>query len=311
MFKGDRNFSVGLFVTIAIVVFIAFVIWLTGRTGVEEMKRYSLLFDSDVSGLAIGGPVKFMGMNIGSVVHMTLDNREDIRIRVDIDVLESTPVDRGTYASLALQGITGVAVVNLASEPGTHAPLEKQPGQEYPVIPVRVVGFSALLSSAPEIMAKLDHLLVQANELLGEENRERVSGTLQNVEDLTASLTANRAALEELPGGIERTLQEIQSTVSELRATMGELRPGLSATVDNLQSSTENLTSLTGRFDLLLQKHESDVSYFMDEGLAEVPALLRESRQALRELNKLMRELQNNPSQLIHRSEQDAVDIEP
>ena len=71
MFKGDRNFAVGLFVSIAIATFVAFVIWLTGRSGVEEMSRYTLMFDRDVSGLAVGGPVKYMGMTVGSVIHIT------------------------------------------------------------------------------------------------------------------------------------------------------------------------------------------------------------------------------------------------
>ena len=78
MFKGDRNFAVGLFVSVAIAVFVLFVIWLTGRSGAEEMTRYTLMFDRDVSGLAVGGPVKYMGMNIGSVVHMDLDTAEAI-----------------------------------------------------------------------------------------------------------------------------------------------------------------------------------------------------------------------------------------
>ena len=63
--------------------------------------------------------------------------------RPRLDVLESTPVDRGTFASLALQGITGVAVVNLETEPGVHGTLETPADADYPVIPVKIVGFSA------------------------------------------------------------------------------------------------------------------------------------------------------------------------
>ena len=311
MFKGDRNFSVGLFVTVSIAVFIAFVIWLTGRTGVEEMKRYSLMFERDVSGLAIGGPVKYMGMNIGSVVAMNLNDGNGIRVRVDIEVLESTPVDQGTFASLALQGITGVAVVNLATEAGVHEPLTRMEGEEFPVIPVRVLGFSAVLSSAPEIMAKLDHLLTQAGEMLGEENRETVSSALQNVEMLTASLAENRDSIAALPGDLRQTLADIQATVMQLQGTVSELKPGLNATVDNLQRSTDSLAGLTARMDAMLQNHEQDVERFMEYGLAEVPALMSEARQAMRELEKLLKELQTDPSQLIHRREQEPLEIDP
>ena len=50
MFKGNRNFVVGLFVSLAIAAFISFVVWLTGRSGNEDLVRYSVIFSTDVSG---------------------------------------------------------------------------------------------------------------------------------------------------------------------------------------------------------------------------------------------------------------------
>jgi len=311
MFKGDRNFSVGLFVTIAIAAFVAFVIWLTGRSGAEEMSRYSLKFSRDVSGLAVGGPVKYMGMNVGSVIRMDLETGHGVRVRVDIEILSSTPVNQGTYASLALQGITGVAVVNLASEAGEHAPLPAAAHGHYPEIPVRDVGFAAVLSSAPEIMAKLDHLLTQAGELLGETNRGTVASTLENIESLTDSLAENREALAALPGDLSATLADIRATVNDLRSMIGEVQPDLSATLANINRSSENLASLTERFDGMLRENESDVERFMQEGLGEAPALLRESRAALRDLEKLVAELKHDPSQLIHRPPSEALEMDP
>jgi phospholipid/cholesterol/gamma-HCH transport system substrate-binding protein len=311
MFKGDRNFAVGLFVSLAIAFFVIFVIWLTGRTGNEEMKRYSLLFSKDISGLSVGGPVKYMGMNIGTVVEMELESNHGILIRVDIEILESTPVDHGTYASLALQGITGVAVVNLASDPGDHAPLEKQEGREYPVIPVRIVGFSALMASAPEIMGKLDNLLAQANKILGEENQASITGLLNNIEDITLSLAEERETIAKIPGNLNQTITEIQATVVQLQDTLEELRPGLNTTVENAGRSAENLASLTARMDDLLQKHEEDVSQFMEDGLGSIPDLMDEAQDTLRDLEKLVQELQDDPSQLIYRQADNSVEIDP
>jgi phospholipid/cholesterol/gamma-HCH transport system substrate-binding protein len=311
MFKGDRNFSVGLFVSIAIAAFVVFVIWLTGRSGTEELSRYSLLFSRDVSGLAVGGPVKYMGMNIGSVVQMDLERNESIEVRVDIEILESTPVDSGTWASLALQGITGVAVVNLASEPGAHPPLEILPGREYPLIPVRVVGFSAIMSSMPEVISKLDHLLTQAGEILGETNRATISSALEDVEALTSALADNREAVAAIPNDLRNTMAEIQSTVTQLQEVISELRPDLGTTMTNIRQSSENLSSLTGRLDTLLNEHKNDLDEFLAEGLGEAPALMLEARSALRDLEKLMAELKDDPSQLIHRPAVDEVEIDP
>lgn len=311
MFKGDRNFTVGLFVSVAITAFVLFVLWLTGRSGAEEMTRYTLMFHRDVSGLAVGGPVKYMGMNIGSVIHMDLDTAQGVRVQVDIEILASTPVDSGTYASLALQGITGVAVVNLASEPGSHSPLPKPPRGRYPEIPVRDIGFAALMASAPEIMSKLDHLLTQANELLGGENRAALSNALRNVDALSAALAGSSDTLAALPQEMNNTLGEIQSTVKGLHEVVGQLQPDLGAAVANVNRSSETLAALTARLDSLLERHEGDISRFLEDGLGEAPALLREVRRSLRELEKLMAELRTNPSQLIHRPATDALEIDP
>lgn len=311
MFKGDRNFSVGLFVTIAIASFVIFVIWLTGRSGAEEMSRYTLKFSRDVSGLAVGGPVKYMGMSVGSVIHMDLETGHGVRVRVDIEILTSTPVNQGTYASLALQGITGVAVVNLASETGEHAALPDPPRGQYPEIPVRDVGFAAMLSSAPEIITKLDSLLSQAGELLGEDNRNKISGALENVETLTASLAGSSDTLASLPQELSDTLGGIQATVGDLRATIGQVQPDLNATLANINRSSENLVSLTSRFDAMLRDNEGDLERFMQDGLGEAPALLRESRETLRDLEKLVTELKDDPSQLIHRPPNDVLEMDP
>lgn len=311
MFKGDRNFTVGLFVSIAIAAFVLFVIWLTGRTGAEAMTRYTLLFDRDVSGLAIGGPVKFMGMNIGSVIDMDLDTSHGVRVQVDIEILESTPVDSGTYASLALQGITGVAVVNLASEPGAHEPLPEPPRGEYPRIPVREVGFAAVLSSAPEIMAKLDIVLTRAGEMLNDEHRASIGSALDNIDTLTTTLAGSGDDLAALPGELKRTLTEVQATVDQLRAVISGVQPDLGQAIANINRSSENLSRLTARLDGLLEQHADDVGYFVDEGLGEAPALLRETREALRDLEKLLADLRDDPSQLIHRPPAASLEIEP
>lgn len=319
MFKGDRNFTVGLFVSIAIAVLVTFVIWLTGRTGVEEMKRYTLMFPKDVSGLAVGGPVKYMGMNVGTVVHMALerelggdddvDDDHHIRVRVDIDILETTPVDRHTFASLALQGITGVAVVNLARKiKPKNPPLNER---EYPEIPVEITGFSALMADAPEIMSKLNSLLTQAVEILGDENRAAIAGTLENIEDLTTSLAEERETIAAIPANLNQTISDIQATVLQLQDTVGELRPGIGSIVENIDNSSRNLASLTGRLDAMVQEHQDDMGRFMEDGLGEAPALMAETRTALRDLEKLVQELQHDPSQLIYRQAENSVNIEP
>jgi hypothetical protein len=61
----------------------------------------------------------------------------------------------------------------------------------------------------------------------------------------------------------------------------------------------------------LLENHADDMGYFVEDGLGEAPALLSETRAALRDLEKLLAELRDDPSQLIHRPPSDTLEIDP
>jgi len=311
MFKGNNNFIVGLFVSVSIAAFVGFVLWLTGRSGVEDMQRYSMMFQRDVTGLSIGGPVNYMGVNIGSVIGMQLIRKKDMNVQVDVEILQSTPVDSGTFASLAFQGITGVAVINLSSDPGGHEALEMTSGSEYPVIPVRDVGIAAVLSRAPRIMNQMDDLLTHANELLGEQNRVAIASTLEHLQSLASSLAESRETIASLPSNLEHTLAGIQATVDQLQGIIKGAEPGLTSTIDNIKLSSEKLASLTARLDNWMVENEAGMQRFIEEGLGEAPELVSNARRTLRQLEKLVQELQDNPSQLIHRPPEDALEIEP
>lgn len=312
MFKGDRNFAVGLFVSLSIAILVAFIIWLTGRTGVEDTQRYSLLFSRDVSGLNMGGPVNYMGVNIGKVVDMRLQQTDDVLVRVDVELLASTPVDSSTFASIAMQGITGVAVINLASDPGTgREPLEAGPRSDYPVIPVREVGFAAIMSNMPQIMSKLDTLLSRAGDILNKDNQALISGTLGNLEQISGALAENREELAAMPGELQTALASIQQTVAEVQALVKEARPQLDSTFEQVNQASANLARLTDQLAELVAQNDDEINRFLGEGLAQTPELVSDARATLRDLQKLLRELQDDPSLLIHRTETSTVEVDP
>lgn len=311
MFKGDRNLVVGLFMTVAIAVLVSFIIWLTGRTGQEELARYTLLFDRDVSGLSLGGAVNYMGVNIGSVTSMTLEQENGTRVRVDIEILADTPVDSGTWASIAMQGITGVAVVNLASDPGNeHEPIRPPAGRKYPVIPVRDVGFAAIMSNMGSIMAKMDQVLDEIHAILGDDNQASIASTLKNLESVTSALAEDREAIASLPDKLDRTLTGIQGTVEQLNALAVEARPDIGEALDQLRAASVNLAELTGRIDRLVAGNEQAIDRFLQEGLSQAPQLMQDARDALRELDKLLRDLQDDPSQVIFKTDSSALEVD-
>jgi len=311
MFKGNKNLAVGLFVSVALLGIAGFSLWLAGTKGNQPMERYSILFEIDVGGLAQGGPVYYLGVTVGHVVDMKLIPGLHVKVQVDIDVKEDTPIDSGSTASLNAQGITGVTVINISGKPGDHPPLQKTEGFKYPLIPVKQTGLSAMLADAPHVIIKMNKLLDQANELLGEENRKNITLMLQNVESLTAALDDERDEIAALPLELRNLLREARNAVNEINSLVQSVQPDAGEILTNLNAASANMESLSQQVDQLLAENQVELDHFIDNGLGQVPELVYDMRTTLRDLQKLLRQLQEDPSQLILRSPDDSLKVKP
>ena len=311
MFKGNPSLAVGIFVSVALLALASFAMWLAGTKGNEPMANYSVLFERDISGLSQGGPVYYMGVSVGQVSSMKLIPGDPVKVRVDIKVLATTPIDQGSFASLMAQGITGVNVINISAEPGRYAPLVQTQEDHHPLIPVRQTGLSAMLAQAPDTISKLNALLDQANLLLGPENREYITQSLSRVENLTGALAADREAWATLPGDLQQMLADSRKLLAELNGAVAEIKPDLSATLAHARQAAANAEQLSANLDLLIKNNEAEFEHFIDNGLGQAPEMIYELRSSLRELQKLLRQLQEDPSQLIHRPPNDALEVNP
>jgi len=311
----NKNFAVGLFVAIALAAVVFTTLWLTGRQGTEPTVHYSIYFETDVSGLMIGGPVFYLGVEVGTVTDMTIISGDPMRIRVDAEVLKSAPIDSGTYASLALQGITGVAVIRLSADPGVHQALEPESldgekGRGNRVIAVRDAGFSALMSKAPGILENLDKVLEQVNQMLGEENRESVSELLADLATVSKTLASRQDAIGEIPISLNNAMTELHASLVTIKSMAGGFEPELLTVMNNISRLTDDLAKVSARLDTWTASNDGDMNAFMEDGLGQVPALVADARSTLREIEKLVKELRENPSALIYQPRQDAVDVE-
>ncbi len=307
---NNKNFAVGLFVALALGAFVIATLWLTGKQGSEPTLNYSMFFEKDVGGLMLGGPVFYLGVEVGTVTAMDIIPGNPMRVRVDVEVLKSAPVNAGTYASLAFQGITGVAVIKLNAEPGLHEPLRRDEGQKFPVIAVRNTGFSALLDKAPGIVDKLDSVLVQINQILGAENQDFVSDMLGDLSSVTSALAAKEETIGELPDLLKQAMEELHSALVQIKSMAENLEPGLSSTVSNIDQATLSLATMVERLETWTATNDTDMNAFMEDGLGQVPALVTEARATLREIEKLVKDLREDPSQLIYKPNEEAIEVE-
>jgi len=306
----NRNFAVGLFVAAALVAFVGGTIWLTGNRASEPTVKYSIFFDDDVGGLMLGGPVYFLGVEVGTLTEMKIVTGDVKRVRVDIEILKSVPIDQGTYAGIAFQGITGVAVIKLAADPGPHAPLEKGGDSPYPVIQVRETGLTALLENAPVIVDRLDSVLVDINKFLSEENQAHIASMLGDLATFSHALAEEKDFIRELPPRLMQSVEELNQTLARINSMAEKLEPGLDTAIADLETTMGNLAQVSARLETWTAVNDDAMSAFMGDGLGQIPALVAEAHDTLEEARKLIKALREDPSQLLYERPEDSVQTE-
>ena len=311
MENRSSYFIVGVFVLVAVATTVGFSIWIAGGRDTDTAKTYAVLFDRDVSGLALGSPVRYLGVDVGDVIGMRLVTDVGTRVAVELSIDVETPVHQGTYASIAYQGITGVAFINLAADPGEFAPLTASAGDENPVIEARDVGLAALFAQSGDITAQVADLLDQAGMLLGEENQLSLTRTLANVESLSDTLVSERELLAELPQHLVDAIDNAGELVIQVGALLDRAEPDLLAATDQLNRATADVAELANRFDEWFQNNEDSLSTFVATGLGELPGLMADTQATLRQLDKLMMDVREDPSQFIYRPQRTAIQVEP
>ena len=165
--ETDKHyFFEGLFIIVFSVAAAIFAVWL-GSTGRHDDVLYRILFSDSVSGLATGDPVKFRGVDVGTVKSMIIDPDNSRLVLVDVRLRKETPVKTDTRASLALKGITGVVFIELnGGDPAAKTLLAVTPEGEVPEIPSEKTGLKAMLDDLPKLVKKFSAIEDQVKKVV-------------------------------------------------------------------------------------------------------------------------------------------------
>ncbi len=157
--ETDKHyFFEGLFIIGFSIAAALFAVWL-GSTGRNDDVVYRIHFPDSVSGLAVGDPVKYRGVDVGTVKTMIIDPDNSRLVLVEVRLRKETPVKTDTKASLAMKGITGVVFIELnGGDPAAQTLLAATPPDRIPEIPSEKTGLKAMLDELPKMVGKLSAL---------------------------------------------------------------------------------------------------------------------------------------------------------
>lgn len=311
--ERDANYAaVGAFVLLVIAMAAAFVYWYADARDVRDYARYEIYFDGSVSGLSEGSAVRYLGVDIGRVVRMRIDRRAADRVQVIVDLDSAAPVSASTVAQLSFQGVTGLLYIDLMQEkPDSLFPrvLDNVPSEIYPVIRSTRSSFDTFVSSLPELTARFGEISARANAVLSNENITALSRLLVNLD----------AAGSELPAAVRDAgalISDLRSATAAAAETFGTLRgatevaaPELAAAIQRLRITADNFAAASERLDAMIAENRDDLRGFVRDGLPQMDALLRDSREAAQEFRSFSRSLRDNPSQILYQPASSGVEI--
>jgi phospholipid/cholesterol/gamma-HCH transport system substrate-binding protein len=302
-----------VFVLLLLVMGVLFVYWYADSREHRDFVRYEIYFDGTVSGLTTGGPVRYLGVDVGRVQRIHIDPRADNRVQVVADIDSTTPVSDRTLAQLSLQGVTGLLYIDLQQQRSDdfRRVLAAVPSERYPVIRSVHSDLDQFLSSLPSLAARTNDLFDRSARLLSDNNIRAMTRLIDNVDLAAAGLPHSVHSLDELLAELRQTTTSAQRLIDDLHGTTRTASIDFLAAVQRLRTTSDNLVSTSSSLNAFAAENRVQLTDFVAEGLPQFEALLRDSRSAVQQIDDLSRTLHDNPSRLIYQPPVSGVAIPP
>jgi phospholipid/cholesterol/gamma-HCH transport system substrate-binding protein len=287
---------IGLFTILVTLLGVFFALWAANYAANRDWDEYDVIFKEAVTGLGTGGIVQYNGINVGEVRKLSLDPKDPRKVIARIRLAADTPVKIDTKAKLAFVGLTGVAQIQLTGGLPESPRLLPTPDRKVPVIPTTPSALQNIAEAANDIVERL-------RTVLSDQNIERISGTLDDVHQVTSTIAAQK---EDVAG----LIRNLRDATAQLNITLGKAQGSLD-TID--REVVKNLPEIMAKLDRTLGALESTarnangmiadnreaVASFSQDGLAQVGPTLAELRELMRDLRRVTSRLDRNPGSYV------------
>lgn len=280
--------AVGFFVIVLTAAFIVIVFWLGALTHAQRYNTYLVHVREDVTGLSLDSPVRFNGVKVGYIDAIHLDKMNSKRVELILKIESTVKITTSTYAILNAQGITGVIYVNLKAQTEEAPLLTVLPGNKYPIIPSKPSFLMQLSEVLPEITKDIQNLSSSIAQVLDKKNRQAFGASLQNMSEFTKTLAENSENLTE-------NLQLLKITLSHL----SEASKDMPDTIKKLNQTLSHATQTSDAITQTMQTGNIVLRNFSNQVLPNAQQALSSLNAATINMDRLLNELQRNPSMLV------------
>lgn len=283
-----RFVLIGLFTILGFLAALAFVLWLAKVQLDRTYAQYDVLFGT-VAGLSQTAPVRYNGVDVGKVLTIALDRDDPALVRVRIEIFASTPVRTDTIATLASQGVTGVAFIALEGGSADADPLVPVPPADVPVIRSEKSVVQDLMVTGPDLLAEATALITEVRGFTAPANRDAFAGILANLQDATGRIDAVTTRAEETLSRVDAVLDAAESG---LAATDGLLQRDMPALVADLRAAAESTGAAMDGFRGATQND-------LPRLLAQIGTLIQDASGMIARFDALARKIGSDPGRFL------------
>lgn len=314
--NNTKLFRLGLFVIAAVAMLIAASIILVGPSLTQPKTITETYFKYSISGLEVGSPVKFRGIQVGEVKEILLSteaypqsagdvisNLNSVAVvRMQLDLPEDSVskelqdyIKEGLRAQTQLAGITGSLYISLefldpAKYPADRIKLEWQP--KYSYIPSAPSLSNEIVENVKNFLAGLDEMdlekylsntLPVINSLISNLNRIAESIDTNTVQDIGTNLNTLLSRTDSKISEFDiQSLNELIGRLDTATKNFGDM-----AQKTNTRKLVDSLTQLSHRLNSIVGNNQY-----------EVQQIIANINHITQNLQSLSRELINDPSAL-------------
>lgn len=305
MVSKAQKIRLGIFLSVSSGLILILLALLAGRMLSKKSDKYIVNFqNTSVSGLQIGGKVRFNGIDIGQIDNISIDTQDITNVVVHISVNAGTPIKKDMQAKMVFAGITGLKTIELYGG-SNDAPLLK-PGS---VIATGSSMVDSLTDKAEILLYRLEGLLTNLQDLTNEENQTHFKDLLANFDGIVSE---NRSSIHSIVLNADSVIIATKLTMNEANRTVAKLNsilnsPEVTSMIANASKVSDDLASsdIKQTITTLNQaiKTANDTFNQIDimilRGRQDILRSLETMRETMDYLNEFARQISEDPRRLL------------
>jgi phospholipid/cholesterol/gamma-HCH transport system substrate-binding protein len=259
---------------------------------------YDLIARTNVTGLYADAAVRFRGLDVGRVQSIKFDPNHPGQILIRIMVDEHAPITHSTFGSLGLQGVTGIAFIQLDDTGRDLTPLPSS-AQQVAQLPMRPGLLDQLQQRGDILLRKLEKVTDNVNDMLSPE--------------MVAQLHDTAASFQQAASGVAALTQQVAPVVAKLPGTVDQLNHTLASTnqmitslnrpdgpfernLNKVGTAAQQAGDALAQMNMSLQDLSARVGY---ETLPRVNSLTEDVRAAAQSIDRAADTFNTNPRSVL------------